>query len=132
MPKMIAEPYFGHIVISFLGTAIHNETEVKEVGEMLEHYLISSSEKTIVIDLARVRIMTSAMIGELVKFKKKCDAAKPKRTLKLVNLSPEISEVFKITKMDKIFKIYRDRKKAMGKAAEMKNVGVRERTSLRD
>ena len=130
MPKMIAEPYHQHLVLSFLGTAIQNETDVKEAAEFLNHYLLNSGEKIMVIDLTRVRTMTSAMIGELVEFIKKCDAEK--RKLKLCGLSPQTDEVFRITNMDKIFKYYPDRAKALGRAAKIQSGGVKQRQSLRD
>ncbi len=108
--KIVAEPLRDSLVISFLSSAIQNETEVKEAGEMLKHYLMNSVEKNIVLDLSRVKFMTSAMIGELVKFKKKCDVEK--RRLKLCGLSRETAEVFKISRLEKLFKIYANRKKA--------------------
>ena len=66
MSKMLAEPYNKNLVISFLSQSIQNETDVKQASEFLEHYLVNSTEPTIIIDLARVRIMTSVMIGALV------------------------------------------------------------------
>ena len=110
MPKFVAETFPDTLVISFLSSAIQNETEVNEASENLKHYLMNSVEKNIVLDLSRIKLMTSAMIGELVKFKKKCD--REQRKLKLCGLSPATAEVFKVTRLDKFFKIYASRKKA--------------------
>ena len=114
-PKIIGEPVGDVLVISFLTSTIQNETDVKEAAAALDHYVLCATQKNIVLDLAKVKFMTSSMIGELVKLKKKCDQVKIK--LKLCGLSSEVAEVFKITRMDKLFKIYKDRKKAMGRAA---------------
>ncbi|MDG2012711.1 MAG: STAS domain-containing protein [Pirellulaceae bacterium] len=130
MSKMLAEPYNKNLVISFLSQSIQNETDVKQASEFLEHYLVNSTEPTIIIDLARVRIMTSVMIGALVAFKKKCD--KEKRKLKICGLTPEIKEVFEMTRLDKIFKVYPNREKALGRNARLNSGGVKRRTSLRE
>jgi anti-sigma B factor antagonist len=112
MPKIVAEPGPKAMVISFLSTAIPNETEVGEAAAALNHYMSNAAEKTIILDLSRVRIMSSAMIGELVKFRKNCQQQNKK--LKLCGLNGDVREVFRITKMDKLFKIYENRKKAGG------------------
>lgn len=130
MANLIAESYHKNLVINFLSPSIQNESDVKQAGDLLEHYLATSHEPNIIIDLERVRLMTSAMIGELVKFKKRCD--QEKRKLKICGLTKDVAEVFKVTRLDKIFKIYNDRKKALGRAQKSVDGGVKQRKSLRD
>jgi anti-sigma B factor antagonist len=47
--------------------------------------------------------MSSSMLGKLVQTHKKCAEFKVK--LKLCSIDPEIRQVFKITKLDKLFDI---------------------------
>ncbi len=65
-----------------------------------------STEERVVIDFANVQFMSSSMLGKLVKVQKKCKEYKAK--LKLSSVSEEISQVFKITRLDKVFDIERD------------------------
>ena len=74
--------------------------------------------------------MTSAMIGSLLAFKKKCD--KERRKLKICGLTPNIQEVFEMTRLDKLFKVYSDRDKALGRNARLNSGGVKRRRSLRE
>ena len=130
MANLIAESYHKNLVINFLSPSIQNESDVKQAGDLLEQYLSTSLAPNIIIDLERVRLMTSAMIGELVKFKKRCD--QEKRNLKICGLTKDVAEVFKVTRLDKVFKIYNDRKKALGRASKLADDGVKLRKSLRD
>src|SRR6056297_2225699 len=60
-----------------------------------------STEERVVIDFSAVEFMSSAALGKLVKIHKKCKEYKAK--LKLAGVSPDIMEVFKITKLNKLF-----------------------------
>ena len=57
-----------------------------------------------IIDFAPVQFMSSSMLGKLVKIHKKCGEYKTK--LKLCGVTPNIREVFKITRLDKLFDFY--------------------------
>ena len=65
----------------------------------------------ILLSFQGVGFMSSSMIGKLVMFMKKCKASGAR--LKLCSISPEIMEIFKITKLNKTFDIVKDEKAAM-------------------
>lgn len=65
-----------------------------------------TTEERVILDFDAVQFMSSSMLGKLVKIQKKCKEYKTK--LKLSSLSPEIKQVFKITKLDKVFDIEKD------------------------
>ncbi len=111
MARIATEIVDDVIVFIFQASTILDEQAVKEVSAELNHYIDSTTQECVVLDLSRVTMMTSAIIGELVKFRKRCD--QDKIELRLCGLSKEIAEVFKITRMDKIFKIYKTREKAL-------------------
>jgi anti-sigma B factor antagonist len=58
-----------------------------------------------------VQFMSSAMIGKLVLLNKKSKAAG--LTLKFCAISPNVLEVFKITRLNKVFDIQADEDKAL-------------------
>jgi anti-sigma B factor antagonist len=65
-----------------------------------------TDERQIVLDFSAVKFMASAMLGKLVQLQKKCEEYRAK--LKLAAVSSDILEVFKITKLNKVFDIQPD------------------------
>jgi anti-sigma B factor antagonist len=80
------------------------------VLEQLEKDILTlvdkSEEERVVIDFEPVQFMSSSMLGKLVKIHKKCKEYKTK--LKLSGITPDIREVFKITRLDKLFDFEKD------------------------
>ena len=67
--------------------------------------------KKIVIDLNRIELMTSTMIGQFVTFHNRCKERDI--DVRFCNLSSEIQKLFKITKLDSMFHVSETREKAM-------------------
>lgn len=65
----------------------------------------------LIIDFSSVQFLSSAVLGLLIRISKKVNEHRGK--LKLCGISTRIYEVFKITRLDEIFDIYDDAKKAM-------------------
>lgn len=65
----------------------------------------------IVVDLGNVMMMTSAGIGTLVRIHKRI--SERKGTLTVCGLSEELAELFKLTRMNKLFTIAQDRESAI-------------------
>jgi anti-anti-sigma factor len=68
--------------------------------------LDKTGERCVVLHFGRVSFMSSAALGMRIRVNKKCKEYK--LDLKLCNISRDIHEVFKITRMDKIFDIRED------------------------
>jgi anti-anti-sigma factor len=79
---------------------------IKRVFDDVMALLGKTEERQVVLDFSPVKFMASAMLGKLVQLQKKCDEFKAK--LKLAAVSPDILEVFKITKLNKVFDIQAD------------------------
>jgi anti-sigma B factor antagonist len=69
------------------------------------------SAVNLVIDFSSVRFLSSAVLGLLIRISKRINENKGR--LKLCCISPRIYDIFKITRLDEIFEIYPDVKKAM-------------------
>ena len=65
-----------------------------------------STEDRIILDFSSVAFMASSALGKLVQLQKKSKEYKVK--LKLCGIAPDIYEVFKITKLHKVFDIAKD------------------------
>lgn len=80
--------------------------QLKRLFEELHTLLGKTDAQQIVLDFSGVKFMASAMLGKLVAFQKKCEEFRAK--LKLCSVTPDIFEVFKITKLNKVFDIQAD------------------------
>jgi anti-anti-sigma factor len=74
--------------------------------EDVEAALNKSTEDRVIVDFTPVGFMASSALGKLIQLNKK--AAEYKTKLKLCGINPQIYEVFKITKLHKVFDIEAD------------------------
>lgn len=81
-----------------------DEEMIQQVGrELLELVESATETKKLLLSFKGVQFMSSALIGKLVLLNK---AAKNRGVqLKFCDLSPNVLEVFKITRLDKMFRI---------------------------
>jgi anti-anti-sigma factor len=96
----------GTLTFKFTDPRITDDVHLKRVFEELTKLLNKSEEKQLILDFQEVEFMASSMLGKLVQVNKKCKEFRVK--LKLCAISPDILEVFKITKLNKVFDIQPD------------------------
>ncbi len=96
----------GVLTIQFQTPRILDEAQLEEVTREVLAQLDKSTEDKVILDFAPVQFMSSSMLGKLVMIHKKCKEFKVK--LKLSGISPDIREVFKISRLDKLFDIEAD------------------------
>lgn len=96
----------GILTVSFDDARILDETQLEKIGVDLVEMLNKTTEDRVILDFRNVKFMSSSMLGKLVQVHKKCQEFKVK--LKLASIDPEIRQVFKITKLDKLFEIEAD------------------------
>jgi len=106
----------GILTIVFDDARILDETKLEQLGRDLMELLNKTTEERVILDFRNVKFMSSSMLGKLVQVHKKTVEFKVK--LKLCAIDPEIRQVFKITKLDKLFDIESD--EAAARAAFMK------------
>ncbi len=94
------------LTIRLLDERLMDESQLKRIYTDMMALLDKSTEQQVVLDFSKVQFMSSAMLGKLVQIHKKCKEYKVK--LKLCGISPEIYEVFKITRLHKLFDIAAD------------------------
>ena len=96
----------GILTIRMLDERLVDPEQLKRNFEDLYALVGKSDEQQVVLDFSAVKFMASAMLGKLVALQKKCQEYKAK--LKLCSVAPDILEVFKITKLHKVFDIQAD------------------------
>jgi anti-anti-sigma factor len=94
------------LTIRILDERLVDPEQLKRLFDDLYALLGKSEQQQVVLDFASVKFMASSMLAKLVALKKKCDEYRAK--LKLSSVAPEIFEVFKITKLNKVFDIQAD------------------------
>jgi len=99
------------LVIRFTDARILDETRIRQVGDALIELINRTDEDKVLLDFRRVEFMSSAMLGTLVRTQKKCKEYKAK--LKLCGIAPQIMEVFKITRLNKLLDISADEDAAL-------------------
>lgn len=98
-------------VVQFVDRKILDEQNIQTIGEQLFGLVDEEGWKQILLNFANVEYLSSAALGKLITLNKKVQQAGGK--LVLCGISPQIIEVFEITKLDKFFKIMKDEQKAL-------------------
>ena len=107
--KIIEED--GVTIVSFLEVAFLDETSIKDLGNELESLVKDKQGINLIINFANVDYLSSAVLGRLVKVYKLVATNKGK--IKLCGIKNNILQVFKITRLDKMFEIQPDVEKAV-------------------
>ena len=98
-------------VVKFLDKKILDEAGILELGAELFGLVELENRKSVLLNFADVEFLSSAALGKLITLDRKVKSHKGR--MKLSNIRPEILEVFKITKLDKVFDIRKDEAEAI-------------------
>ncbi len=100
-------------VVEFLDTNILEGSKIDRIRSELDALADKMGYPKIVLSFDGVTHLASAMLGVLMSVNKKIGTMKGQ--LRLAHLSPMIMEVVRITKLDKVLKIYESSAKALEK-----------------
>jgi len=109
--KIDVEEMNGVTVAKFTDKKILDESNIQIIGNQLFSLIDDDHRKKVVLDFANVEYLSSAALGKLITLDKKVKADKGE--LRLCTIRKDILEVFKITRLDKLFKIFDTREKAL-------------------
>ena len=91
-------------VVQFADRKILEELSIHEIGEELKVLVDSEPKVRLLLDFASVDHLASAALGMLITLHKNVQARNG--TLKLANINKQIFQVFKITRLDRVFEIH--------------------------
>lgn len=95
------------LVVNFKQASILDQVVIDQIGREFDQAgLEAAGNRKLLLDFQSVEFMSSAMLGKLIQLNKRCKADKIK--LKLCGISKNPLDVFKITKLDKLFEIHKD------------------------
>ncbi len=98
-------------VVHFHNRRIVEDLAIQELGQELFQLVETDQHKKLVLNFSSVDFLGSATLGKLITLEKKVKAHSG--ALKLCCIRPEIFEVFKITKLDRLFDIRKDEADAL-------------------
>lgn len=94
----------GVTVVNFSDRKILEEFSIMEIGNELSQLVEGRDNLKILLNFSDVEHLSSAALGMLITLNKKVSEAKG--LLRLSNISPQIYEVFKITRLNELFEIH--------------------------
>lgn len=102
--RLKVSDFGGVSVIEFSDRKILDELCIHEIQEELAGLVDNKSAGNLLLCFKNVEHLSSAALGMLITLKKKVEEKQGK--LKLSDINPQIYEVFKITRLNKIFDIH--------------------------
>lgn len=110
-PRVLVETIHGVTVASLTDAEILNEEVIGEVDEQLQELVGGLGRPDMLLNFREVRLMSSTVLAVLLKFARRVAAAGGR--LKLCCIAPDLAQVFKITRFDRLFEIYDEESMAL-------------------
>jgi anti-sigma B factor antagonist len=114
-PRVSVEYSGKATIVTFTDEKILEERDIAELQDSLNGVIEQADKINLVLDFSTVKFLSSAVLGLLIRVSKK--VYEREGQLRLCNINPRIYEIFKITRLTKIFDIYPDRDAALASFA---------------
>ncbi len=101
----------GVNIVEFADRKILDELCINEIGEELSQLVEEKPKPRILLSFKNVEHLSSAALGMLIKLNKQ--VGETGGALKLSDIAPPIFEVFKITRLNKLFEIHDSTERAL-------------------
>ena len=98
-------------VVHFRDQKIIEDLRIQELGQELYQLVEAENRKKLVLNFQSVDFLSSAALGKLISLNNKVKSHSAK--MKLCCIRPEIYDVFRITRLDRIFDIKKDEADAL-------------------
>ena len=109
--RLEVEDYNDVTIVRFTDRKILDEPNIQAIGEQLFSLVDEVGRHRLLLNFDNVEYLSSAALGKLLALDKKVKAVQGR--LALCNIDPQIYEVFKITRLSDLFKIYEDEQEAL-------------------
>ena len=105
-PKISVEYTENATIMTFTDERILEERDIQALQESVMSVVEQAEQINLVLDFRNVRFLSSAVLGLLIRVSKKVYERQGK--LRLCNIDPKIYEIFRITRLTKVFDIRKD------------------------
>ena len=103
LPKLTVSQREGVCVVTFDDRKILDQILINEIGKRLSELTEAGPEPRLLLDFQNVEHLSSAALGVLITLNKQ--VLERQGRLVLAGIQPQIYEVFKITRLNKLFTI---------------------------
>ena len=110
-PRINVEYAENATITTFTGESILEEKDIQALRESIMSVIEQTERINLILDFCNVRFLSSAVLGLLIRISKKIYERDGQ--LRLCNINPKIYEAFKITRLTKIFDIYKNTEDAV-------------------
>jgi anti-sigma B factor antagonist len=110
-PNLRVEFHGSVVVATLTDEKILDEAQLKGLEGSFMPLIKQTPAIQLIVDFSTVQFLTSSVLGLLIRLSKKVYEAQGK--LRLCSISPKILEIFRITRLDKIFEIFPNVDEAM-------------------
>jgi anti-sigma B factor antagonist len=110
-PRINIDNLDGTTVVTFLGEKILEEREIQALEHSIMPIIQENAQPKLVLDFQNVKFLSSAVLGLLIRISK--NVYLKNGQLKLCCINPKIYDIFKITRLDKVFEIFETRQGAL-------------------
>jgi len=101
-------------VATFKSPCVSDAEEITNASAQLRQYIQSDPPRRMVFDFHGVKFFSSQVLGLLLEAR--AHLRPHNGEVAVVSLSPQLQRVFKITNLDRIFRLYSDRAAAVSQA----------------
>ncbi|MEM1212028.1 MAG: STAS domain-containing protein [Planctomycetota bacterium] len=98
--------------VGFLDRNILEEANIQQIGDEVAAVIDGQASPKLLLNFESVEHLSSAALGTLITINNRI--REKGGQLRLANIDPQIYDVFKITKLNKLFQIHDTAEKAMG------------------
>lgn len=105
-PRISVEYTDKAVIVAFTDERILEEKDIQALYDSITSVIEQAEQIKLVLDFHNVKFLSSAVLGLLIKISKKIYERNGQ--LRLCSINPKIYEIFKITRLTKIFDICQD------------------------
>lgn len=105
-PRISVEYTERATIVTLADEKILEEKDIRKLQESVMSVIEQAERINLVMDFRNVRFLSSAVLGLLIRISKR--VYEQDGQLRLCNINPKVHEIFKITRLTKIFDIYED------------------------
>lgn len=111
LARLAVTPQKDISVVEFTENKILDDMSIAEIGQGLQGLAQSKDRPKLLLDFGNVDHLTSAALGMLINVNR--TVKEHNGQLRLANIKPQIMDVFVITKLDRLFRIFPTRAEAL-------------------
>ncbi len=105
-PRISVEYVENATIITFVDEKILEENDIQALQDSVMGVIDQAGAINLILDFSNVQFLSSAVLGLLIRISKK--VYEKQGQLRLCNIAPKIHQIFKITRLTKIFDIRQD------------------------